>query len=227
MQIIRFSTLPSTSDTARQMAQQDTPLPFCVTAGQQTAGRGQRGRVWESPLGNLYATFALPCPALPPGLASLAVALAVRDTLSDHLSASRLRLKWPNDVLLDGAKVAGILLETMPGVLLAGIGINLAQAPTVSHWPAVALNDVVPDAGQPDQLVHQLGNAVPLRFGQPPGTIRTDWQEAAFGLGKPGRLAVDDTVLHGQMAGIDADGRLRWQDAEGRISMHGNARLLP
>lgn len=127
-------------------------------ARSQTAGRGRRARAWESPLGNLYASLCLH-PADPPArmaLRSFAAALALRDALLQN-GAQDVSLKWPNDVLLGGAKVAGILLESSPRgalpCLAIGFGVNL-----ISHPPQGALKEG--HAAPPTSLRAQTGQTI-------------------------------------------------------------------
>ena len=134
-----FDSLPSTNAAALA-----ADGPIWIMARSQTAGRGRRARVWESPVGNLYASLCLH-PADPPArmaLRSFAAALALRDALIVH-GARDITLKWPNDVLLGGAKVAGILLESAPRgalpCLAIGFGVNLsAHPPAFAQPPALA-----------------------------------------------------------------------------------------
>ena len=129
----------STLDEARQFAGQ-YPKPTWFTAQRQTASRGRRGRAWIAPEGNFYGTLSLPCPD--PELASLrsfVAALALYNALRALMGQGpTLALKWPNDVLLNSGKVAGILLESlnaggqMWGVAV-GIGVNLIAAPAMDQ----------------------------------------------------------------------------------------------
>lgn len=138
MEIIRLAVTDSTSARARELLAQGRRAPFAVVAERQTAGRGRRGNVWESPPGNLYVTFALPPPAatlagmaLAPLKAAVCCARAVQALLG-----VRLTVKWPNDLLFAGRKVGGLLCETSAsgdaaGELLVGLGLNTAVAPRV------------------------------------------------------------------------------------------------
>ncbi|OJY64056.1 MAG: biotin--[acetyl-CoA-carboxylase] ligase [Rhodospirillales bacterium 70-18] len=145
------AALPSTSDLCRALAQDGAPALLAVQARQQVQGRGSKGRHWESPEGNLYISVLL----RPPGpareasqwslLAGVAVAEAVVGVLGDDRA---LALKWPNDLLLGGAKLAGILVDSSAaqGALdwvVIGIGINLALAPTVPDRRTACLGDVI------------------------------------------------------------------------------------
>jgi BirA family transcriptional regulator, biotin operon repressor / biotin---[acetyl-CoA-carboxylase] ligase len=135
--VFRFDSVESTMDEARRLIAEGQSAPLFVTAATQTAGRGRRGRAWVSQAGNLFCTYCADL-AVPPGQAALfgfAAALAVAD-LADGVAGRPLaRLKWPNDVLIDDGKCAGILLESEAlGVdatrLFLGIGVNLIGAPS-------------------------------------------------------------------------------------------------
>src|SRR3954464_9167454 len=138
---LAYDALPSTSAEALAAARHGAPGGLWITAAIQTAGRGRRGRRWSTEPGNLAASLLLIDPA-PPALAptlSFVVAVALHRALVDLAgpqSFERLALKWPNDVLVDGRKVAGILVEgeNLPSgrmSVVAGIGINCASHPEV------------------------------------------------------------------------------------------------
>src|SRR5215813_8400103 len=121
--LIACDMIASTNSEALAYARAGERGPLWVTARAQTAGRGRRGRTWVSEPGNLFATLLLTDPAPPDRAAQLSFVAAL---------ASRLALKWPNDVLCDGAKLAGILIEaegTRPLVVAVGIGINCRHHP--------------------------------------------------------------------------------------------------
>ena len=143
-----YAQLGSTSDLVRQLAANSEPEGLAILAKRQTAGRGTSGREWVSPPGNLHLSILLrpsdPARTLPQW--SLLAALAVHDSLAPHVGGpARLTLKWPNDVLLDGDKVAGILVEaeaTPEGTLrwlCIGIGANLRHAPDLPGRRAASL----------------------------------------------------------------------------------------
>ena len=171
--LISFDTLGSTNAEALALARAGERGPLWVTAARQTAGRGRRGNVWTSESGNLYASLLLGDAAPAAHLPELCfvVALAVLDavaTVAPSL-ASKLRLKWPNDLLLDGAKLAGILIEaeSVGGrtATVAGIGINCAHHPRDAGYPAT---DLSMHAGRvtPDALFRELSGAVAARLVQ-------------------------------------------------------------
>ena len=141
VRLVAHDTLGSTNAEALARARAGERGPLWVTAARQTAGRGRRGNVWTSEPGNLYASLLLTDPAPPAHLPELCfvVALGVLDAVGEAAPAlrDRLKLKWPNDLLLDGAKFAGILIEaeTIGGVtaVAVGIGVNCAHHPRA--WP--------------------------------------------------------------------------------------------
>ncbi len=217
--LFTYPTLASTSDTAAALLTSGEVPPFAVTAETQTAGRGQRGRVWESPPGNLYITYALPRRVDAVPLAGFAAALAVREALAGWVPPESLRLKWPNDVLLAGRKVAGLLLENRAEGLLVGIGINLAHAPDgPTRWPAGCLAASLPQSvATPERDAVQQALTGPLLrwLAAESGAVCDAWQQAAWGIGQLITLETDAGDLSGIFAGIDRAGRLRLVTAAG------------
>ena len=153
-----YPTLTSTNDEARRLARAGAPggTPDCIVvwSDAQTAGRGRQGRVWSSPPGNMYLTALLrPDKRLAdlPQM-SFVTAIAVAETVACFAPNADITLKWPNDVLVGGAKIAGILLETeiaattSDTALLVGCGLNVSFAPEDARYGATHLDAVV---GQP------------------------------------------------------------------------------
>jgi len=143
---IALGDVDSTNAQALRYGEQGMRGPLWVTAQTQSAGRGRRGRSWVSEPGNLYASLLLadPAPIMQVAQCSFVAALAVRDAVCDTAPtlAARLSLKWPNDVLCDGRKLAGILIEgegTRPLMVAIGIGINCQHHPRDAAYPATDL----------------------------------------------------------------------------------------
>ncbi len=194
--------------------------PVWITAQQQTAGRGRRGRTWVSPPGNLYASLLLPDPcaaALAPQL-SFVAALALHHAVSEAAPAlrGRLMLKWPNDLLLDDGKLAGILVEgetLADGAFTAviGMGVNCAHHPEGLPYRATSLAA----AGAPVEsraLLEVLARALSARIagwdrGAAFAAIREQWLARAWRFGEDVRLRTPEEAS-GRFAGIDQDGRL-------------------
>lgn len=205
-------------DEARERLVAGEAAPFWIVAESQVGGRGRHGRQWASPRGNLYATLALAEPCAPPRgpelgfVAGVALHRAVEETTG--LSHPALAIKWPNDLLLDGAKLAGILLEgtTLAGRfhVLVGIGVNVAHAPEGTPYPAQAL---APGGDEPlrEALVEALRRAwaaseAQWRLGF--SETRAAWLARAAHLNKPARVRLPTGDVAGLMRGVDACGRL-------------------
>jgi BirA family transcriptional regulator, biotin operon repressor / biotin---[acetyl-CoA-carboxylase] ligase len=216
---LSYETLGSTNAEALALARAGERGPLWITAKSQSAGRGRRGSTWVSVPGNLYATLLLTEPS-PPELApqlSFVTALALHDAIV--ACASRLGLllhvKWPNDLLLNGAKLAGILIEgeSDPAFAVAiGIGVNCAAHPEGTPYPATDLAA----AGAlvtPGHLLSVLSAAMMRRIeqwqrGQGFAAIRADWLKRAAGLGQDIHVRLPERELSGLFKGLDDAGHL-------------------
>ncbi len=213
-----FDAIDSTNAEARRRAEGGETGPLWIAARRQTAGRGRRGRAWETPTGNLAATFLTETEKPPAEAAQLSfvAALAVADLLSAHVDPGRVRLKWPNDPLLDGLKVSGILVESGPlpgGLWLAcGVGVNLAHAPVAADRPATALGDhAAPPT--PEQALTALAAAFAhwcgVWSGEGFAPIRDAWTARAIGLGGACEARLGSETVFGVAEALEADGALR------------------
>ena len=215
--LVRHAELDSTNSEARRLAEAGEGGPIWIIAEKQTAGRGRRGRSWETLSGNLAATLLVRPKASREavGQLSFAAALAVADVAAHFAPAAAITVKWPNDVLADGRKLAGILLESgtdsTGGWLAVGIGINLAAAPEGTEFPATALAEFA-GAPSPDNALALLA----VRFAHwydawmSGGfeTLRAAWLARAGGLGLPIRARLPHETRHGVFEGIDSTGAL-------------------
>lgn len=153
MRIISLAKTGSTNEVAKGLAARGDTGPLWVKAAVQTMGRGRRGREWKSPSGNLFCTGLYPYNGTlsEAALLSFVAALAVHDLASVHVKCPKITLKWPNDVLIDGAKTSGILLEsgTTQGQswVAVGIGVNLISHPENTGYPATHINDHIATRG--------------------------------------------------------------------------------
>jgi BirA family biotin operon repressor/biotin-[acetyl-CoA-carboxylase] ligase len=223
----RHAELDSTSSEARRLAEQGEQGPLWITAERQTAGRGRRGRAWETLSGNLAATLLLrpDAPANTIGQLSFAAALSVADTAAHFAPGAAVTVKWPNDVLAEGRKLAGILLESGQdgaGIwLTVGIGINLAAAPQGTEFPATAIADLGVAPPPPDAALTLLAARFAHWYdGWMSGgfeTLRTAWLARAGGLGLPIQARLPHETRHGVFEGIDNNGALLLNE-QGRIS---------
>jgi BirA family biotin operon repressor/biotin-[acetyl-CoA-carboxylase] ligase len=217
--LVRLCEVDSTNEEARRRAEAGEAGPLWIMAERQTAGRGRRGRAWETREGNLAATLLLRPKASPPAQLSFAAALAVAEMAAAFAPQTSITVKWPNDVLADGKKLAGILLEAGPEWLAVGIGINLAHFPDGTEFPATSLAalGVVPPA--PDAALAVLA----VRFAHWQGIwerdgfapLRAAWLARAEGLGRPVRARLPHEERQGTFEGIDAAGALLLQEPGG------------
>jgi BirA family biotin operon repressor/biotin-[acetyl-CoA-carboxylase] ligase len=223
VRLFAHEVLDSTSTEALRLARAGERGPFWVTARSQTAGRGRRGRVWVSQSGNLYASLLLeaPSPSLCAAQLSFVPALAVHDAVCDLTGLdARLKLKWPNDLLCDGSKVGGILIEGEGTFVVSGIGINCAHHPDATGYPSTSLS-ACGAAVSPDKIFEQLSARMPERLAQWnrgagfAGT-RIDWLARAFGLGEALSVTAGDRKLTGVFENLDETGRLVLRLPDGR-----------
>ncbi|WP_448582934.1 biotin--[acetyl-CoA-carboxylase] ligase [Thermaurantiacus sp.] len=179
-----------------------------VRARRQSAGRGRQGRPWVSPEGNLAASGLVRLrPGDPPAeQIGFAAGVALYETCARHANAQLLQLKWPNDLLLHDAKLAGLLLERSGSVVVVGVGVNLAQAPVVPGRPTAALPPPAPD---PDSFLAVLADsfAAELALWRAAGfaPLAERWQVRATPPGTALRLGDGRDVVFDHLA---ADGAL-------------------
>jgi BirA family biotin operon repressor/biotin-[acetyl-CoA-carboxylase] ligase len=193
-----------------------------LVARVQEAGRGRQGRPWISAPGNFFgSTLVVPQPGDPaaPTL-SLAAGLALAEAIDAAIPAQPLMLKWPNDLMLLGKKVAGILLERSGDRIAVGFGVNLASAPPLKDRQAAALNGAIaPEAFAP-LLAASFARLLELwRTSESPALVRA-WQERAHALGT--RLTVhvgEHETIGGRFAGLEPDGALRLRLDDGSIEV--------
>lgn len=187
-------------------------------------GRGRTGRDWSSPSGNLYASTIVRLHAGEPEPATLAlvIAIAAHETAAAWVgsTASRLAIKWPNDLLADGIKLAGILLERAGDAVVIGIGVNLAEGPALPDRPTIALSalGVTPDPALfLEDLAQNLARWIARWRGEGLAPIRTAWLAAAHPIGTALQAASGDGRIEGLFDGLDHDGALRLRRADGVI----------
>jgi BirA family biotin operon repressor/biotin-[acetyl-CoA-carboxylase] ligase len=186
-----------------------------LRAERQTAGRGRQGRAWTSPPGNLSASTLVRVRPTDPAAASLALmaAVALHETVSVYLgSAATAVLKWPNDLLVAGAKLSGILLERADDAVVIGMGVNLAHHPDLPDRATTSLAAQGATVS-PSDLLETLAEAVARWLsrwrGEGLGPIRSAWLDAAHPIGTAlsARLP-DGSTADGLFDGLDADGAL-------------------
>lgn len=191
-----------------------------LRADRQTAGRGRMGRAWQSPSGNLYASTIVrlrPGDSAPATLA-LVAAVALSDTLREAAPSLAFAIKWPNDILVDRAKIAGILLERGGDTVVIGFGVNLAWHPEDLRRPVTSLAALgyAVDVGG---FCASLAAAFALRVDDwrtDLAIIASAWEAAAHPIGTPLRVATGDGAsIEGCYEGLAPDGALRLRLADG------------
>jgi BirA family biotin operon repressor/biotin-[acetyl-CoA-carboxylase] ligase len=220
-------TVASTNDIASERARAGAAEGLVIRALMQQAGRGRHGRHWVSPAGNLYASLLLR-PSRPLHEAaslSLVIGLCLAEALAQVPAATPLepRLKWPNDVRIGGAKIAGILLEGSAGpatapVIIAGIGVNVAVAPADMPYPVTSLYAQGASL-PPETLLARLleGFAHSYEMWQLDGfaSLRQRWLDRADGLGAMVTLRHGETAIDGRFVDVDAAGHLLLETRNG------------
>ncbi len=211
-------------DVARDIASDGAVHGTVVTARVQTGGRGRSGRQWSSPAGNMYATIILR-PAGEPRRApelGFVCALAVAEAV-DALAGAGTRLKWPNDALRDGAKLAGILLERLSdGAVLAGIGINVAFKPDNTPYPVTSLRALGCSAGPDDvldALIDRLAAGWTAWEADGFAPVLARWRARGPDLGAKLRVRLETGIVTGAFAGLGTDGRLLLDTEAGRRTL--------
>jgi BirA family biotin operon repressor/biotin-[acetyl-CoA-carboxylase] ligase len=185
VEVIRVDAVPSTQDVARPL-----PVGSVVVAEHQTAGRGRLGRRWEAPPGSaLLASWVLPVHALAPLAAGVAAAYACGE---------RTRLKWPNDLLLEGRKLGGILLELTDDRCVVGIGINL-------HWAPPGAAKLGMDR---DELLARMAAELVAWFAAPSAVVLAAWRKRSDTLGRLVRVELPSETFEGIAEDIGPDGAL-------------------
>lgn len=196
-----------------------------LRAEAQQAGRGRMQRNWASPPGNLYISTIIRLRQGEPAPATLALVagLAFHDSAAHWLGVAVPRLKWPNDLLVDQAKMGGILLERSGDAVVAGFGMNITHAPDLPDRETMALNDLARgETATAAQVAEKLATAFAARLvmwrdpAQGLAAIIKQWEER--GLGRGIALAVtasDGGRLTGRFDGLAADGSLRLRDYNG------------
>jgi BirA family biotin operon repressor/biotin-[acetyl-CoA-carboxylase] ligase len=183
-----------------------------LVALEQSKGKGRQGRAWLSPPGNFFGSTLVELqPADPPAPSlSLAAGLALIEAVDVAAPSLPLMLKWPNDLLLNGDKLAGVLLERSGERIVAGFGVNLASAPQLPDRTAASLNGaIMPQAFAP-LLAASFARLLALWRTSDPGAIARAWQMRAH---QPGALLTvhtgADERVSGRFDGIEPDGALR------------------
>lgn len=227
-QVEHHDLVSSTNDLARERAIAGAGEGLVIRADQQTSGRGRRGRAWASPVGNLYCSILLR-PACSPAVAatlSFATVIALGDVLAELLPGHPIQHKWPNDLLVDGKKISGILLETAGSAtdrldwLVIGLGVNIVSHPDQTLYPVTDLRS----EGASDLTAPALLDRFLARFALHYAAWNRDgfaallpaWKARAIGIGRDIVVRLDNQTLEGRFVDLDAEGMLMLNMTDGR-----------
>ena len=220
--VVELDEIDSTNLEALRRAVAGERGPMWIAANRQTAGRGRLGRSWQSPAGNFAATLLI-APECPPSrlheialVAGIAVHGAVKRSVGDAVGLENLRLKWPNDLLFQGAKLGGILVESSSAgtavVAAIGIGINIVAGPIIDGRATTCLGAMGKQPSIP-QLLAALDAELGVWLGRWENgagfaAIRSAWLERAGPLGERVSINTGTEIITGEFAGIDETGAL-------------------
>lgn len=228
--LVQLDTVDSTNDEAKRRADMGEPGPLWIWSARQSKGRGRAGREWTSQFGNLFASLLirLDCPLQTASQLALVAGIITFETLSKLIAyegRSKLLLKWPNDVLLDDEKVAGMLIENLGApndrrsAIVIGTGINLASHPEDVPQPAVSLAayglTVAP--GKALEVLAATTHEWLTRWdeGATFPSIRRAWLDRAGPTGRKLVVQIGDEKIEGTYAGLDLEGALRLKTDSG------------
>lgn len=227
VRLLHLGEIDSTNEEARRLIDSGERGPLWIVASRQMKGRGRLGREWISPAGNLFATFIFSEfteARVAPELGFVSGVAAIR-ALRAATGKDAFKLKWPNDLLFDGAKLGGILLEcanasTLPTAII-GVGVNVAGAPEGLPYPARALSELGPAAPTAEAFFRYLSDALAEALELWQGregfaAIRTEWLSFASSVGENIRVAISSETIEGRFESIDATGRLVLGTSQGR-----------
>jgi BirA family transcriptional regulator, biotin operon repressor / biotin---[acetyl-CoA-carboxylase] ligase len=222
MDIRTVSETASTNDDVAALAQAGAAEGLWLRAERQTAGRGRQGRDWVSPAGNLYASTLVRLQPGDPPAPSLALVAAVALAETAEAFGAQPQIKWPNDLLIGGAKLSGILLERAGDAVVVGLGVNLAHHPEGIDRPATSFAAVLGHAPDPDAFLVALAESFARWLyrwrSEGLAPVRTRWLEKAHpaGTALTARLPDGDSI-DGLFDGLDNMGALRLRLADGQV----------
>jgi len=216
-----YDLVDSTNDLARDRASAGAAAGLVIRADRQNAGRGRRGRSWSSPPGNLYCSLVLRPDPPPAAIATLSfvTVIALGDVLVDLLPGRAIQHKWPNDLLVEGRKISGILLEsasrssqTLPALVI-GLGVNIVSHPDQTLYP---VTDLMEQGAEPLSAADLLERFLP-RFAHHYDTwqcggftaVLPAWRQRAIGIGNDIVVRLETETLTGRFVDLDTDGTLQ------------------
>lgn len=228
--VYHFDTLNSTADTAKDTAFENDDK-YIILADNQTLGRGRLGNDWHSSMGNLMCNMVqtLDMPLYRWAEISLVASLAISDVITQLIPDTHtVQIKWPNDILVNGAKIAGLLLETLhiqtaTPKLSLGIGVNVVSNPVVERYEtccihglggAITATDILP------MIVSRFNHWIQSWQQHGTATIVSLWVPRAYGMGQSIRVRTPTTEIFGIFNGVSDTGELLLQTTNGVIPIN-------
>jgi BirA family biotin operon repressor/biotin-[acetyl-CoA-carboxylase] ligase len=222
--LVRVEEVESTNDLARLLAAGGLPEGATVVAGRQTRGRGRFGRAWISPPGGLWCSLLLrPAADAGWGWLSLATAVAVAEAV-ERAAGARSTIRWPNDVLIGGRKVAGVLIEVIPDAVVIGVGINANVDPGAFPDDLRApVTSLVAAVGRPVALVALLETLLERctswydAWSRRDPAVAAAWSDRDATRGTHVSVRGPGAMVEGWAEGVDVDGALLLRLSGGEI----------
>ncbi len=225
--VLYYPSITSTNDAARERAGQGAPEGTAVVAGEQTAGRGRLKRTWVTPAGNIALSVILyPDKSVLPSIIMMA-SLAVCHSI-ESVTGLKTEIKWPNDVLIDGKKVCGILIESdirndKVNYDIVGIGINVnvgKEAISGVLAPATSLSiEAGKEISRLQVIMELLADMDRMYFTLlSGGTVYEEWRDRLITLGEEVRVTAGDEVFEGIAESVDKDGSLLVRSPDGSLN---------
>ena len=220
--VLHYDTIGSTNDEIRRLAAEGAAHGTVVHADEQKSGRGRLARTWFSPPGNLYMSVLLRLDVPPARCAELSfvAAVAVADAVMQLLpKQAEIVVKWPNDVLVGGGKISGILLEQVDDVIVVGIGLNVLLAPSTAGYKTATIaasGGIASVDGARDLLLVALEQHLTTWLEDGFAPIRDIWLARSYPIGAKLRVGVQGRTVEGAFAGMGMDGALLLDTPEGQ-----------
>lgn len=233
--LLSYDVLDSTNEEAKRLAGGGASHGAVIWAKNQTAGKGRMGRVWESEDGNLFVSVLLSpeCDLPECSQLSFVAAVATVDTLKPIIPGDEaIEAKWPNDVLLEGKKLGGILLESFTTIdedgddrqwVVVGVGVNVDSFPEETMFPATCLTssgvEIISAKIVLSRFVYNFIHRYDEWVNHGFDPIRQAWEECAYGLNEAMEAHVGDEVVSGSFDSIDEFGRLHVLQKNGKVEV--------
>jgi BirA family biotin operon repressor/biotin-[acetyl-CoA-carboxylase] ligase len=213
---IEYDSIDSTNLEAKRVIQSGkVTSDFIISAKIQTAGRGRLERSWVSTEGNLFTSICITKKSFE--LLPFIAALAVGDVLEEFIPADDLKYKWPNDVLISGKKISGILIETINNYAIIGIGINISSYPkSGTNLPATCLNEYSENKISASDVLGHLAHYIDKRLNMEKTDILTEWTAKAYGINKNVTIIQENKEISGSYKGVDENGWLILETNQGK-----------